>query len=413
MTRPERHRRLVRSIALSISLLAARPVRTALSVSGLIVGIASTIVMAALAEGAERRILRRVQAMGTNVLVVSAAPAPAVLDRPRQVPTYTTLRADDTQMILEESSLAVAAAPAVYRPLVVHAAGVNTTVTVLGTTAVGLAIRNIEAAHGAGITEQDDQERRRVALLGPTTARILFGTSDPIGAAVRIGAVPFEIIGITRALGVDPAGVDQDNRVIIPYGTAMRRVFNIPYVHALYVQAARTNDLEPLEREVRAILQRRLDTGRGAPDTFVVQNQAVLLRAERGAVRAMMRLLVAVVAVTLLLGGVGIVAGMLISLRDRVSEIGLRRAVGATRRDIRRQFVIESALLSTAGSVIGTAAGTATAVAALLFGPWDLVMPWSVIPFAVGTPAAVGLIVGIIPAARAARLEPVFALRSK
>ena len=193
----------------------------------------------------------------------------------------------------------------------------------------------------------------------------------------------------------------------------MRRVFNIPYVHALYVQAARTNDLEPLEREVRAILQRRLDTGRGAPDTFVVQNQAVLLRAERGAVRAMMRLLVAVVAVTLLLGGVGIVAGMLISLRDRVSEIGLRRAVGATRRDIRRQFVIESALLSTAGSVIGTAAGTATAVAALLFGPWDLVMPWSVIPFAVGTPAAVGLIVGIIPAARAARLEPVFALRSK
>ena len=412
MTRTDRQRRLVRSIALSISLLAARPVRTALSVSGLIVGIASTIVMAALAEGAERRILRRVQAMGTNVLVVSAAPAPAVLGRPRQVPTYTTLRADDTQTILEEGSHAVAAAPAVYRPLVVHAAGVNTTAIVLGTTAVGLAIRNIEAAHGAGITEQDDHERRRVALLGPTTARILFGTSDPIGEAVRIGAVPFEIIGVTRVLGVDPAGVDQDNRVIIPYGTAMRRVFNIPYVHALYVQAARTDDLEPLEREVRAILQRRLDTGRGAPDTFVVQNQAVLLRAERGAVRAMTRLLIAVVAVTLLLGGVGIVAGMLISLRDRVSEIGLRRAVGATRRDIRRQFVIESALLSTAGSVIGTAAGTATAVAALLFGPWDLVMPWSVIPFAMGTPAAVGLIVGIIPAARAARLEPVIALRS-
>jgi putative ABC transport system permease protein len=228
---------------------------------------------------------------------------------------------------------------------------------------------------------------------------------------VRIGAVPFEIIGVTRVLGVDPAGIDQDNRVVIPFGTAVRRLFNIPYVNALYVQAGRTDDLEALEREVRAILQHRLDIGRGAPETFLVQNQAVLLRAERGAIRTMTQLLVAVVAVTLLLGATGVVAGMLISLRDRTSEIGLRRAVGATRRDIRRQFIIESALLATAGGITGVATGTIAAAGALLLGPWDLVMPWRAILLAVGVPTGVGLIIGVIPAARAARLEPISALR--
>jgi ABC-type antimicrobial peptide transport system permease subunit len=224
--------------------------------------------------------------------------------------------------------------------------------------------------------------------------------------------VPFEVIGATRALGVDPAGVDQDNRIIIPFGSAGRRLFNIPYVHALYVQAGRTDDLAALEREVRAILQRRLDTGRGAPDTFLVQNQAVLLRAERGAVRTMTRLLVAVVAVTLLLGASGVAAGMLISLRDRTAEIGLRRAVGATRRDIRRQFIIESALLAAAGGSAGVATGTLVAAATLLLGPWDLVMPWRAILLAAGIPAAVGAIVGVLPAGRAARLEPIRALRT-
>jgi putative ABC transport system permease protein len=241
--------------------------------------------------------------------------------------------------------------------------------------------------------------------------RILFGTSDPVGAIVRIGAVPFEVIGVTRALGVDPAGVDQDDRVVIPLGTAMRRLFNIPYVHALYVQAGRSDDLEALEREVRTILRSRFDSGRSAPDSFIIQNQAVLLRTERGATETMTQLLAAVIAATLVLGASGIVAGMLISIRDRISEIGLRRAVGATRRDIRRQFIIESALLATAGGVGGIAAGTVFAATALLFGPWDLVMPWRAIVLAFGIPAVVGFVIGVIPAARAARLEPTIALR--
>ena len=208
---------------------------------------------------------------------------------------------------------------------------------VLSTTAVGLAIRNIEAARGAGIIEQATTSSAAWRCSGQLPHDPLRNERcDWRSGESRRDAV--EIIGVTTVLGMDPAGVDQDNRVIIPYGTAMRRVFDIPYMHALYVQAARTDDLASLEREVRAILQRRLDTGRGAPDTFVVPNQAMLLRAERGAVRAMTRLLVAVVAVTLLLGGVGIVAGMPISLRDRVSEIGLRRAVGrraVTSADVR------------------------------------------------------------------------------
>jgi len=411
--RRRRHGRLARGLLLSLQLLLAHRLRTALSVSGLLAGVAAVIVMVAIGQGAERRVLQRVQAMGTNLLVVSAAPAQRVAARPRQVAVHTMLRPGDAEAIERESALAVAAAPAVNGAMVVRWKGVNTTTTVTGTTVEGLRMRNISAARGRVFEDDEDRQRRRVALVGPSVVRSLFGGADPVGRVVRIGSVPFEVIGMTRARGVDPNGADLDDVVVVPLETAMRRLLNIPYVHALFVQAPSSADLDGLERDVREILQGRYPGRSGMLDLFVVQNQTTLLRTERGAARAMNQLIVGVSFLSLLAGGVGIVAVMLIAVRERTREIGLRRALGAKRRDIRLQFMLESTMLAAGGGLAGVAVGLAAAAGAAALGPWDLVVSWPAAGLGVVCSTILGLIVGVIPAARAARLEPIAALRAE
>ena len=412
-TAGRRSRRLARGLLLSVQLLAAHRLRTTLSVSGLLVGVAAVVVMVAIGEGAERRVLERVQRMGTNLLVVSAAPAQRVAGRPRQVPVYTMLRAADAAAIEQESALAVAAAPAVTQSMVVRSQGVNTTTVVTGTTPAGLAIRNISAASGRVFDDEDDHERRRVALVGPTVVRTLFQGVDPVGDIIRIANVPFDVIGVTRARGVDPLGVDLDGLVVLPFETAVRRLLNIPYVHALYIQARRSADLVALEAEVREILGGRHTARSGLLDAFVVQNQAALLRTERGAARAMNQLIVGIALLALLAGAIGILAVMLIAVRERTREIGLRRALGAKRRDIHLQFVLESAMLATGGGVAGVLVGLVAAGGAAVLGPWDLIVSWYAAGLGVACSTILGLVIGVIPAARAARLEPIAALRAE
>jgi len=407
------HRQLARGLFLSLQLLAAHRLRTALSVSGLLVGVAAVIVMVAIGEGAERRVLERVQRMGTNLLVVSAAPAQAVADRPRQVAVYTMLRAADAAAVERESTRAVAAAPAVTQSMLVRWEGVNTTTMLVGATADGLRIRNISAARGRVFDARDDRERRRVAILGPTVVQSLFGAVDPVGRTIRLRNVPFEVIGVARARGVDPVGIDLDDILVVPFETATRRLLNIPYVHALFIQARSTADLVPLEREVREILGGRYRGRSGMLDPFVIQNQATLLRTEREAARAMNQLVVGVALLALLAGGIGIVAVMLISVRERTREVGLRRALGARRRDIQLQFVLESAMLAAGGGLAGVVVGLAVAGGAAILGPWDLVVSWWAAGLGVACSTILGLAVGAIPAARAARLEPIAALRAE
>jgi putative ABC transport system permease protein len=407
-----RHKNLARSVLLSLQILAAHRLRTALSVSGLLVGVSAVIVMMAVGAGAERRVIERVRAMGTDLLVVSAAPAPAVAGRRRQQATLTTLRATDAAAIADHTLLALAAAPAVTRPVVARWEGRNAPTTVLGTTSTGLDIRGMRTETGRLFDESEDRERRRVALLGPTVARNLFGGVDPIGREVRLGSVPFDVIGVLRARGTDVAGTDLDQVIVIPLETAMRRVLNIPYVHTLYVQARSSDHLDVLESEVREILGRRYRRRSGTPELFVVQNQAVLLRTERGAARAMSQLIVGTAGLGLLVGGIGILAVMLISVRERMHEIGLRRAVGARRKDIRLQFVLESALLAAAGGAAGVVVGLVAAAAAAALGPWELVLSWRAALLGLACSTLLGLAVGVIPATRASRLQPVDALRA-
>ncbi|MDQ3697863.1 MAG: ABC transporter permease [Gemmatimonadota bacterium] len=413
MTSVSRRGKLARGLLLSLQLLAAHRLRTALSVSGLLVGVAAVIVMVAVGAGAERRVLERVRAMGTDLLVVSAAPAPRIAGRKRQVATLTTLRIADADAIAAESFIALAAAPDVSRSLVARWEGRNTTATVTGTTPEGLRMRNIRAQTGRLFDEGEDRERRRVAVVGGTVARNLFGDDDPVGREIRIGSVPFDVIGVMRRRGTDAAGTDLDNVIVVPLETAMRRVLSIPYVHALFIQAPSSARLDALEVEVREILGRRHRVRSGATEPFVILNQAVLLRTERGAARAMNQLIVSVAVLALLVGGIGILAVMLISVRERGREIGLRRAVGARRKDIQLQFLLESAMLAAAGGTGGVIAGLAVVGAAALLGLWELAVSWLAAALGVACSALLGVAAGVIPAARAARLQPIEALHAE
>ncbi|MHB8972704.1 MAG: ABC transporter permease [Pirellulaceae bacterium] len=242
----------------------------------------------------------------------------------------------------------------------------------------------------------------------------LFGAADPIGQIVRIGrrGVPFEVIGVTRPKGVDTNGLDQDDVIIVPLGAAMRRLMNVIYVQTIYVQSKRSDLLESAEREIRNVLRRRhrLDSKR---DDFTIQNQATLIAGERETAQSMTLLVGSVAGISLFVGGVGILAVMLISVRERVQEIGLRRAVGACRRDIRNQFLLESAMLAGLGGLIGVLVGVAVTLAASTFAAWDTVIAWESAGIAFVFSVSLGVIFGIYPAMRAASLEPIEALRAE
>jgi len=401
-----------RNAALSCQILAAHPLRTLLSIAGVVVGVGAVILMVAVGQGAERRILDRIGGMGTDLITVNAAPARLMMGRQRTVATVTTLTARDARAIAEDCPHVVAAVPAVSQSFVVHWEGRNSSTTVVGMAADGFRIRRIRLASGRPFAADDDRLRRRVAVIGQTVARNIFGTADPVGQDIRIGRVTFEVIGTARLRGTDATGMDQDDMVFVPLETAMRRLLNIPYIQTIYVQARSSAWMDRVEREVREQLRERQRLTEGRPDAFTIQNQQTLIRTERDAARAMTLLIGSVAGIALLVGGVGIMAVMLIAVRERSREIGLRRALGARLRDIRVQFLVEAVLLAGSGSVLGITIGIAVTSAAARLGGWNAELSWPAAAMALGCSMTVGVVFGVYPALRASRLEPIQALRA-
>jgi putative ABC transport system permease protein len=407
-----RRRNLARGLLLSIQILAAYRLRTLLSISGLLIGVAAVMIMVAIGKGADRRLLEQLQTMGTDIIIVNAAPATRVAGRPRQVLVRTELRVSDAQAIIEESALAMGAAPVINRSVVLRREGINRTTGLSGTTADGLRIRNIRARSGRLFDDVDDIERSSVAVLGPVAASSLFPDVDPVGQEVRLGKLRLDVIGVAEPRGRDPLGNDLDDFIVVPLQTVMRRILNISYLHALHVQAKSTAELEALERDVREILHRRHAARSGVPESVVILNQAMMLQSEREATAALNRLIPAVAGIALLLGAVGILTVMLMSVRQRTREIGLRRALGASKRDIRFQFIVESAMLGGAGGAAGVLVGFVGSWAAAFLGGWDLIISWQPALLGLGCSMILGIAVGSIPASRAANLEPIEALRA-
>ena len=402
--------KLGRNLALSVEILAAHKLRTSLSILGVVVGVASVILMVAVGQGAEQNILSRIRGMGTDLVAVNAGQVHIIAGRQRQMSTVTTLLPADAQAIVERCPAVLRAAAVQTGKTTVHWQDQTANTTVYGMGLEGLEVRNVVLDRGRGFSDAEERALMRVALMGPTAARNVFQDADPLGQSIRLGRVPFEVIGVTRAKGMDVNGVDQDDLILIPLRTALRRVFNVPHVQTIYARARDAESLIRAEEEIRAVLRDRHRLGR-KPDDFTIQNQATLLAAERDTARSITLLIGSVAGISLLVGGVGILAVMLISIRERTGEIGLRRALGARRRDIRMQFLFEAALLAGSGGMVGVMLGAGSASVVSALAGWPTLISW---PATVGTflfSAFVGLFFGLYPAARAARLEPIQALR--
>jgi len=404
--------KLSKNVVLSLEILTTHKLRTGLSILGIVIGIAAVVIMVSAGKGAEKRILDCFNDMGSNLIVVSAGQMMIITPREKNVmDTATTLTQDDAQFIAAQCPSVALASPAVNKTMPLKWGSEIASSNVVGMNVDGFDVRNITTAAGRLFLNSENRGRRRVAIIGFTTKKNLFGNNDPIGEQILIGQVPFEIIGVIYPKGLDVTGYDQDNIIIVPLETAMRRLMNIAYVQHIYVQALSSDLMETAEKEIGQLLRQRHRL-KDERDDFTIQNQLILLEAEREIAADITLLIGSVAGISLLVGGVGILAVMLISVRERMNEIGLRRAVGALRGDIRNQFLIEAALLAGSGGVVGIAVGIGFTYAISSLGYWQTIISWPAVGASFAFSVAVGIIFGIYPAIRAATLEPIEALRA-
>jgi putative ABC transport system permease protein len=401
-----------RNLLLSCELLAAHRLRTFLSILGIVVGVGAVVLAVSAGQGAGRSILERIRAMGTNLIVVNAGRWRMFADRQKQVAIATTLIPADAQAIADECPSVVLTAPSTRKKIQATWESEHVNTTVVGLTPDGFQIKNIQLADGDIFDPEQSRARRRLAVLGPTVVTNLFNGENPLGLRFRIDRVPFEVIGVTSPKGMDINGSDQDDVIIIPLETAMRRLVNVAHVDRIFVQARGPEVMEQAEQEISQLLRERHQL-RGPPDDFTIQNQATLIKTERELNRSLTLLIASVAGISLLVGGVGILAVMLISVKERTREIGLRRAIGASRRDIRNQFLAESVLLAAAGGICGIAVAVGAIYGLSALGYWDAIVSWPAATVSLVFSVSVGLIFGIYPALRAARLEPIEALRAE
>jgi putative ABC transport system permease protein len=397
---------------MALAALFSHKLRTALATLGVVIGVCSVIVMVAIGEGAQREVLAKIQAMGTDLVIVSSGQVKVIAGRRRQTGNVTTLTLRDLKAVAEEARQVRAVAPSQGRKMLVRYEAVSTTTTIDGTTQEILPIRNLRLQSGRFFTEEENRTLQRVAVVGRTVAHNLFEGRDPVGEWVRIGKVAFEVIGLLEEKGTDLVGNDQDDVIFVPVDTALRRLFNITYINTLFIQAASSARIDEAAAEVTALLRERHRLA-GKPDDFTVQSQTEILEAERETSRTFTNLLSAVAAISLVVGGVGILAVMLMTIKERTREIGVRRAVGALRRDVLVQFVVESLVLGVSGGVAGILLGVGIAVTAAHFTQWPMSLSFPAVAVAFSFSAAIGLLFGVYPAAKAARLDPIEALRSE
>ncbi len=398
-------------VVLSWKILAAYRLRTVLCIASIVLGVAAVVVMVALGRGAEQHVLNTIQDMGTNLIVVNAGRITLVGGRERQAAIVTTLKTEDGDAIWQHVPSVLEVAPETTRKMNVEWSDRNVMTDIVGTTPAGFRIRNIEMEAGRAFDDGDSEAALRVAVVGAVVATRLFGSQDPVGHRIRIGPAPFEIVGVMKAKGLDANGVDRDDRVLVPIRTAMRRLVWTTYIQKIHVRVADAEHLERAEADIRDLLRERHRL-RERPDDFTVQNQATLVASERRSARVLTRLAASVATIALVVGGIGILGVMLTASRERRREIGLRRAVGARRRDIHIQFLLESLMLAGLGGLGGVVFGVAAVAVGSILRGWPVVLSWGATAGAMVLAMVVGLVFGIYPASRASSLEPNEALSS-
>ena len=390
--------------------LRRNPMRSALTTLGIIVGVGAVIAMVGIGNGAKAQVESQIASLGRNVILVfSGSTTSSGL--------HTgwggagTLTVEDVDAIEREIDGVARISPEVRTVTQVVAGNQNWATQVLGESPDYFEIRGWPLADGAPFTERDVRSANKVAVIGRTTAQQLYGGDSPIGRIVRIKNVPFVIVGLLTPRGLSVMGTDQDDVIIVPYTAAMKRVMGTTTLRSINIQAATPTLLASMPRQITELLRQRHRIGPGRDDDFTVRTQQDIAEAATETSRVMTTLLGAIAGVSLIVGGIGIMNIMLVSVTERTREIGIRMAVGAHARDILMQFLLEAIALSSLGGVIGIVFGIVTAKVLSAVANWPTLISVQSIAVAFLFSAAVGIFFGFYPARKASRLDPITALR--
>jgi putative ABC transport system permease protein len=371
--------------------------------------VGAVITMVALGSGAQAAVEERISALGANVLTVFAGQANRggirVTDR-------TILSTDDYEALLRDGRLLKAVVPEMQQAMQVKYGNQNSNIQVVGTTPNYVEVRNYTVPHGQMFTAGDDEARQRFAVLGASVPTMLGANpAAMIGQTLSIRGINFEIIGILSEKGSAGGFFNPDEQILIPLQTAKYRVFGSERLRSMSVQVADGVPAEQGMVDIERVLRREHKIRPGGENDFTIRNQRDILTTQQEATQVFTTLLASIAAVSLVVGGIGIMNIMLVSVTERTREIGVRKALGATRRDIMLQFLIEALVLCLTGGMLGILLGVGTAVALSRFMQWNTLVSPEAVAVAFGFSAIVGLFFGIWPARRAARLDPIAALR--
>ena len=398
------------SIKMALDGMVSNKLRTFLTLLGIIIGVGAVIAMVSLGFGVKESIKDNISKLGSNLLMVSSGGRTATGAR-LAAGEGARLTFEDMQAIEKQVDGIAGISASVNTSYQLVAGNQNWTSRVEGTTPSNFAIQNYELNDGRLFTERDMNSRARVAVIGKTVADNLFPGDDPVGQVMRINKAPFQIIGVLKAKGSSGMGQDQDDTVIIPLTTAQNRMMGITHVQRITVQAENENVINDVQAEVEQVLRVRHKIKDGEYDDFTISNMAAIMDTMMETANSITLLLGCIAAISLLVGGIGIMNIMLVSVTERTREIGIRKALGATYNNILLQFLIEAMVIGIVGGFLGVVIGVIASYGISSFAGWNTVISWWAIVVAVVFSVGIGLFFGIYPARKAALLDPIDALR--
>ncbi len=384
--------------------------RTLLTMLGIIIGVGAVIVMVAVGEGARSEIQAQINNLGTNMIVITpGSSSQGGVSRGAQ--SFNRLTVDDAEKIVREATLVSAVSPVVFTRTQAIGGDGNWRTTINGVSADYVTIRDWPLQSGLFFDQSELRSVRKVAILGKTVADNLFPNQDPVGQSVQLRNVPFTIIGVLAEKGQTANGTDQDDVIFVPYTTAQTRLSGWSRIFQILASTYSHQDIPAAQAEISLIMRESHGLSEWEEDDFTIRNQTDLAEAAQGTTEVMAMLLAAIASISLLVGGIGIMNIMLVSVTERTREIGIRMAVGARGKDVLTQFLIEAIVMSVLGGIIGVGIGFAGSSLLGRFTGWSTVISPETVAIALVFSAGVGIFFGFYPARKAAGLDPIEALR--